>query len=178
MDYVVSFGLFCYAKLVNGLLLILLLGAEYYRREVWAVWSVGEVLTFKTYSRALGEGCAMLSNFSGAEVGCIKLHTRFGGIDLESTSALWLGHSCREAQFAFLSLVEHVVVVVARTVLYLLVVGVNLQSECLWLAEVEWSAFHLKYFACRDAGSVDRQVEVGIDFAYLVLDGGSLVGDA
>ena len=61
--------------------------------------------------------------------------------------------------------------VVAVTELDLLVVCLNLLTEALWLAEVEWGAGNLQNLTSRNSGLVSRQIEIGIDFADLVLNG-------
>ena len=60
--------------------------------------------------------------------------------------------------------------VVARTVLDLLVVGINLQSESLGLTEVKRSALNLEDFSRWNTGVVDGEIEIGIDLANLVLN--------
>ena len=66
--------------------------------------------------------------------------------------------------------------VVAVAVAYLFVVSIDVATNGLCGAEVERSALHLQNLSCRNACVVDRQVEVGIDFALKVVNGRSRVG--
>ena len=60
--------------------------------------------------------------------------------------------------------------VVAATVLDLLVVSVDLKTDLLWLAEVEWSALNLEDLTCWDADSINREIEVSVKLEILILD--------
>ena len=59
--------------------------------------------------------------------------------------------------------------VVSLTVLYLLVVSINLLAEGLGSTEVKGCTCYLENLSCWDACLVDGQIEIGIDFAQLVL---------
>ena len=56
------------------------------------------------------------------------------------------------------------------TELNLLVVSIDILSECLWLTEIEWSTLNLQDFTCWDSCIIGRKIEVGVDFADLVLN--------
>ena len=118
----------------------------------------------------------MLSLVSCCPVVGINLHARLGGVNLHCTSAHGVGQLGGKTQFAFLALVQHKAVVVSCSVLDLLVVSIDVLSDGFRGAEVEWSVFHEADFACGNARLVDGDVEIGIDFANLVVDGGGGIG--
>ena len=60
--------------------------------------------------------------------------------------------------------------VVTATVLDLLVVSVDLETDLLRLAEVEWSALNLEDLTCWDADSIDREIEISVKLKIPVLD--------
>ncbi len=60
--------------------------------------------------------------------------------------------------------------VVTATVLDLLVVSVDLKTDLLRLAEVEWSTLNLEDLTCWDADSIDREIEVSIKLKIPILD--------
>ena len=84
----------------------------------------------------------MLSHTSATEVCCVELYAWLCGVNLKRASTDWFGHLSGKAQLAFLFLVEHIVVVVARTILYLLVVSLNVLTEWFWRSEVERCALN------------------------------------
>ena len=57
----------------------------------------------------------------------------------------------------------------------LLVVGINVLSEGLWLAEVEWGTLYLQDLTCWDSCRICRQIEVGVDLSNLIVDAGSRI---
>ena len=78
-------------------MLVGLTRAQYNTGEVRAVRCVREVLGLQTYGRAVWE-CATIGTFvSGGIVGCVELHSWFGGIALQYASALRLCDSGSEA---------------------------------------------------------------------------------
>ena len=60
--------------------------------------------------------------------------------------------------------------IITVTEFNLLVVSINLLAKGLWCTEVERCASNLQNLAGRNGGLISRQIEVGIDFAYLILD--------
>ena len=136
------------------------------------------MLALKTNGRALGECGSVLTHSTVAEIGSIKLHSRLRGVNLQCATALRLRHLGSKTQLTFFFLVQYVVVVVTRTILYLLVVGINLQSESLGLTEVERRALHLEDFTRGNAGIVDWEIEIGVDLANLLFNGRSGICDA
>ena len=62
------------------------------------------------------------------------------------------------------------------TELDLLIVGLDVLTEWLRCAEVERCSLDLQDFTGRNSGVVGGQIEVGVYFADLILDGGSRVG--
>lgn len=114
---------------IDRLVLVGLARSQNDTGEVRTVRCVGEVLCLQTYGRAVRECAAICTLIAACIVGSIELHARFGGIALQCAAALRVGDSGSEAQLAFLALVQHVVVVVAFTELYLLVVGIDVLAE-------------------------------------------------
>ena len=57
----------------------------------------------------------------------------------------------------------------------LLVVGIDILTEALRLAEVEWCTLNLQDFTCWNGCGVSRQIEVCVDLTDLVLDSGSRI---
>ena len=120
----------------------------------------------------------MLSLVACSPVVGIELHAGFRRVDLHRASADGIGQLGGKAHFALLALVQHVAVVVSGSVLDLFVVGIDVLSNGLRCAEVERRALNEADFARWDACLVDGDVEIGVDFENLVVDGGSGVGDS
>ena len=60
--------------------------------------------------------------------------------------------------------------VVTATVLDLLIVSVDLKTDLLRLAEVEWSTVNLEDLTCWDADCIDREIEISVKLKIPVLD--------
>ena len=131
------------------------------------------MLSLQAYGTSTGERAIVGALVTIQEVACVELQTRLGGIDLKGTSTLGLGNSGGKAQFTLFLFVQHIVVVEAVTKFDLLVVGLNILTKGLGSTEVEGGTCYLKDFTRRDGGVVSRQIEIGIDFTNLILDGGS-----
>ena len=127
------------------------------------------MLRLEAHGTAAGEGGAMLTFVAVCPVVRIELHAWFGGVDLHRAATDRLGDACGEAQLALLLLVEHEAVVVACAVACLLVVGIDVLSHRLGLAEVKRRVFDKPYLACRDGRLVNGQIEVCVYLAYLVV---------
>ena len=151
------------AELVHRLLCVNLARLEDDAGEVGTVGAVGEVLCLETECTVLAEGGSVGALESVQPVAAVELHAGLSGVHLHHTSAHRLGALHCEAQFARFALVEHVAVVVAGAVDYLLVGGVmNAFTHGVGCTEVKWSALHLEDFSSGDACLVDRDKEVGI----------------
>ena len=120
--------LFLYAELVNGLLCVLFTRLENNRREVRAVRRVGEVLSLEADGTAARECGSVLAFVAVGPVVCIYLYSGFCGVNLHCASAHRFCYAGCIAQFSLLFLVENEAVVVAGTVLYLLVVGIDVAA--------------------------------------------------
>ena len=135
------------------------------------------MLGFQTYGTPAGEGGTTNTLVAIGEVCCVQLQTRFCGVALQRTTALGIGDSGSEAQGTLFFLVQYVVMVKAFAELNLLVIGINVFAKSLRRAEVEGSASYLQNFSGRYSRLVGGQIEVGIDFAQLVVDAWSGVGN-
>ena len=170
LSYYLFLSLFVNTKLINCLLCISFSWLQCAAREIWVVWCVREFLCLETYRTAAWECCAMLARNACQEVASVHLKTWLCSIDFHSTAACWVLDAGSEAQLAFLFLVQYIVVVIALTILDLLIVSIDVLTDRLWCAEVEWSAFYLQNLTCRNRYLVDRQVVVCIDLADEVVD--------
>ena len=117
--------LFLYTKLINSFLCV---GVAWFQAATWEVWMVRcvrELLCLEANSAAAWECGAMLTRDTSQEVACIHLQAWFGGVNLHCAATDRILDLCCETQLAFLFLIENEVVVVALSVLYLLVVGID-----------------------------------------------------
>ena len=170
--------LFLYAEFVYGLLFVLLVGLEHYRREIWTVGRVGEMLSLEADGRAARECGSVLTFVAVGPVVCVDLYTGFGGIDIHRAATVWLYDARGKRKFTLFALVQHEAMVVSGTILDLLVVGINVAANGLGGTEVERCALYFENLARGDRSLVDGQIEVSIDFADEVVDGRRGVGDA
>ena len=108
----------------------------------------------------------------------IYLHARLGGIHLHGASAGGVSQFGGKAQFSLFFLVQHEIVVISGTVSDLLIIGIDVLADGFRCAEVEGSALHFENLSCGDGSLINRHIEIGIDFANLVLDGGRRIGNA
>ena len=151
-------------------MLVGLTGTQYDTGEVRTVRRVGEVLGLETYCRAEGECATIGALITRGVVGRVKLHTGFGGVALQCTSALRIGDSGSKAQFTLLALVQYVVVVEALAELDLLVVCIDVLTEGFRCAEIKRCTFHLQDLTRRNGGGIGGQIEVCIDLTDLILN--------
>lgn len=117
--------LFLYPKLINSFLCV---GVAWFQAATWEVWMVRcvrELLCLEANSAAAWECGAMLTRDTSQEVACIHLQAWFGGVNLHCAATDRILDLCCETQLAFLFLIENEVVVVALSVLYLFVVGID-----------------------------------------------------
>ena len=129
------------------------------------VWSIWEMLCLKAYSRASWECRSVLSLVAVSPVVSVKLYSRLCCVNLHGSATYRLCNLGGKAQLSFLFLVQNIAMVVACAILYLLVIGINILTYGLWCAEVKRSTLYEADFACRDAGLVNWQLVVCIDFA-------------
>ena len=123
--YIYNKVLFLYTKLINSFLCV---GVAWFQAATWEVWMVRcvrELLCLEANSAAAWECGAMLTRDTSQEVACIHLQAWFGGVNLHCAATNRILDLCCETQLAFLFLIENEVVVVALSVLYLLVVGID-----------------------------------------------------
>lgn len=75
-----------YAKFVYGLLRIFTFRFKHDRWEIWVIWGIGEVLSFKTDCATTGECSSILSPVAISPIVCIDLYTWLCCINLHSTT--------------------------------------------------------------------------------------------
>ncbi len=136
------------------------------------------MLALETDGGTARECGSVLSFVAVCPVVSIDLNAGFGCVNLHGAPAIGFCHLGCEAQLALFLLVKHEAMVVAGTVLYLYVVGIDVPAHGFGCAEVKGCAFHEAYFACGDGRFVDRNIIVGVDFANEIVDGRCRVCDS
>ena len=170
--------LFLYTKLINSFLCV---GVAWFQAATWEVWMVRcvrELLCLEANSAAAWECGTMLTRDTCQEVACIHLQAWFGGVNLHCAATDRILDLCCETQLAFLFLIENEVVVVALSVLYLLVVGIDVLAYGLWSTEIERSTLYLENFTGRDGNLVYREIIVCVYLTDNVVDSRCWVGNS
>ena len=120
----------------------------------------------------------MLTLDACQEVTCIHLQTWFCGINLHGTAANRVLDAGSKAQLALFLLVQYIVMVVTRTSLNLFIICIDVLSDWLWSAEIEWSTLYLQDLTCRDRCLIYREIVVCVNLTDDVVDGWCWVSDS
>ena len=120
----------------------------------------------------------MLTLDACQEVTCVHLQTWLCGVNLHGAAAYRILDASSKAQLALFLFVQYIVMVVARTILNLLIICIDVLSDWLWSAEIEWSTLYLQDLTCRDRCLIYREIVVCVNLTDDVVDGWSWVSNS